>query len=351
MSKRKLFIRFLSRSKIGKKKYGFADNVENEKDIEGAYVTEARCSSSVESLSNGIANSNQPSSIAIIYQSEFDYISRCILDYPNIETGGQLFGYWTAEKTPVVLYAIGPGPNANHKSAFFNQDVDYLIRVGKPIVEHFGLQHIGEWHSHHQLGLAQPSSHDAHTMISTIRDKHLGQFLLCIGNCTNISSTLKAFNFTEVSPDYTKAHWCIKDIDSPFREKIDNELAPFLLHPRTIKANMENIYSIESQQNLPPEYKESYWFSIKENRQILKQIMDSLGGCSIQQDKDGYIYLTTVSDNIVDTIYFPEGFPQQAPRIKRRYSNNSISELNASWSYSGDIYNDFINFYNQTIDL
>lgn len=28
----------------------------------------------------------------IIYQSELDYISRCILDFKNIETGGQLFG-------------------------------------------------------------------------------------------------------------------------------------------------------------------------------------------------------------------------------------------------------------------
>ena len=37
-----------------------------------------------------------PASKAIIYRSEIDYISRCILDYPNIETGGQLFGYWTA---------------------------------------------------------------------------------------------------------------------------------------------------------------------------------------------------------------------------------------------------------------
>ena len=289
-----------------------------------------------------------PASIAVIYKSEFDYISRCILDCPNIETGGQLFGYWTAEGVPVVLYVIGPGPHANHQSAFFNQDVDYLTRVGRPIVELFGLQHIGEWHSHHQLGLAQPSAHDANTMLSTIRDKHLIQFLLCIGNC---SSTLNAFNFTEFCPNYVKAQWCIKDIDSPFREKIDNELAPFLVHPRTMQANMENVYSTESQHNLPPEYKESYWFSIKENRQILKQIMDSMGECSIQQDRDGYIYLTNVYGNIVDTVFFPEGFPQQAPRIKRKCSNNSISELNVPWSYSGDIYNDFFNFYNQTIGL
>ena len=29
---------------------------------------------------------------AIIYKSELEYISRCVLDYLNIETGGDLFG-------------------------------------------------------------------------------------------------------------------------------------------------------------------------------------------------------------------------------------------------------------------
>ena len=290
-------------------------------------------------------------SYAIIYKSEFDYISRCILDYPNIETGGQLFGFWTADGIPVVLYAIGPGPNANHKVAFFNQDVDYLTQIGRPIIEHFGLQHIGEWHSHHQLGLAQPSAHDANTMLSTIRDKHLVQFLLCIGNCTNTSSTLNAFNFTEFNSNYVKAQWCIKDIDSPFRERIDNELYPFLVHPRTAQANIENIYTVESQQNIPPEYKKAYWFSIKENRQILKRIMDSLKGCTIQQDNDGYIYMIRQSHDFVDQIFFPEFFPQQSPRFKRRYSDNTFHELNVPWIFNGDIYNDFINFYNQTIGL
>lgn len=58
--------------------------------------------------------SGSPSKIAYIYKSKLDFISRCILDYKNIETGGQLFGYWTADGSPVVVYAIGPGSQANH---------------------------------------------------------------------------------------------------------------------------------------------------------------------------------------------------------------------------------------------
>jgi len=196
--------------------------------------------------------------IAIIFKSEFDYISRCILDYKDIETGGQLFGYWTAENIPVVLYAIGPGPKANHQTAFFNQDIDYLMRVGKPLIEDFGLQHIGEWHSHHKLGLAQPSSHDAHTMSSTINEKHLRHFLLCIGNCTDHESTLNAFNFVENNSNYVKAYWCIKNIDSPFRKVVDDALHLFLAHPQCEKASHGYINSIESSlSEVEPEYRES----------------------------------------------------------------------------------------------
>ena len=90
--------------------------------------------------------------VAMIYRSELDYISRCILDSTTIETGGQLFGFWTSTGIPVVLYAIGPGPLANHQVTFFNQDVDYLLNVGTALLQRYGLQHIGEWHSHHQLG-------------------------------------------------------------------------------------------------------------------------------------------------------------------------------------------------------
>ncbi len=71
----------------------------------------------------------KPSKTAIIYRSELDFVSRCILDRTHIETGGQLFGFWTGKGIPVVLFAIGPGPRANHQVTFFNQDVQYLVSV------------------------------------------------------------------------------------------------------------------------------------------------------------------------------------------------------------------------------
>lgn len=177
----------------------------------------------------------------IIYQSELDYISRCILDYRNIETGGQLFGFYTSNGIPIVCYAIGPGRRANHQVTFFNQDKEYLVEIGERLLREYGLQHIGEWHSHHQLGLDHPSGHDIRTVQTTIDEKNLGQFLLCIGTCTDTTATIHAFNLKENSTGCESIRWSIKAVDSPYREKIDAELCNKLLHPMTMEPSLANM--------------------------------------------------------------------------------------------------------------
>lgn len=301
---------------------------------------------------------SRPSEIAIILHSEIDYISRCILDYKRIETGGQLFGHWTADGAPIVLYAIGPGPNANHQSAFFNQDIDYLETVGRFLYERYGLHHIGEWHSHHQLGLAHPSGHDASTMVDSIRDNHLGRFLLCIGNCTDVSSTLNAFNFTEdAGYDYVQAKWLVKESEGiPYRELIDRDLDRYLVHPHTERPCHGELSLVNNltNQNTQPEYAKSYWFNEKENRIIFKTIMDKLRDhsgkeCSIQMDENGFIHLTVHYDYCLIRIFFPERFPQSAPDITLIDNYSEETKFLGGWSYTGDIYDSFIHYYNQIL--
>lgn len=186
---------------------------------------------------------------AIIYRSEIDFVSRCILDCPNIETGGELFGFWTDGGIPVVLFAIGPGPNANHQTTFFNQDIAYLERVGRRLFSKYGLLHVGEWHSHHQLGLAQPSGHDAATMATSIANNHLGRFLMALGNCSSESSVLNAFEFVEgFGTDWRHVPWEIKEVASPFRAAVeaDEELAAILCNPRTPVARHGKLFAIDS---------------------------------------------------------------------------------------------------------
>ena len=169
----------------------------------------------------------------IAYQSELDYLSRCILDYPNIETGGQLFGFYAAKGTPVVCYAIGPGLRADHQTTFFYQDLHYLQTIGEILTREYGLQHIGEWHSHHQLGLDRPSGYDTQTMHHSIDGLHLGQFLLCIGTCNNQAAKVNAYTFYESDQLYYPTQWHIKAEPSPYRRTIDERLKELLVHPIT----------------------------------------------------------------------------------------------------------------------
>lgn len=292
----------------------------------------------------GTQNEN-PSMTAYIYKSEFDYISRCILDYKNIETGGQLFGFWTADGSPVVVYAIGPGRNANHQVAFFNQDMEYLVTVGKVLVHHYGLQHIGEWHSHHQLGLAQPSGHDASTMADTIREKRLSRFLLCIGNCSETESTLNPFNFTlSTGYSYVKAHWTIRNIDSPYRDTIDSELRNLLIQPTT----KTPCYKLNDSVNCT---NKGHWFESKSNRMTLKSIVDFLssypeqGQCSIQMDAENQIHITVKRNRREEYIFFPSKFPQEAPKISIHNDCGISSSFSYKWKYDGDIYDSFTKYY------
>ena len=178
----------------------------------------------------------------IVYQSELDYISRCILDYPNIETGGQLFGFYASKRTPVVCYSIGPGLNANHQTTFFNQDLNYLQTVGDILTQEFGLQHIGEWHSHHQLRLDYPSGYDMQTMHHSIDSLHLGQFLLCIGTTDGHTANINAFSFYENDSSYYSAKWHVKAAPSPYRQTIDERLKDLIIHPETSEPRLAGMH-------------------------------------------------------------------------------------------------------------
>ena len=71
---------------------------------------------------------NKLSHIAIINRCKLDFISHCILDYPNIETVGQLFVFWTSDGTPIVTYVIGLGTNVqHHQTRRYNQNLTQLF--------------------------------------------------------------------------------------------------------------------------------------------------------------------------------------------------------------------------------
>ena len=285
----------------------------------------------------------------IIFQSELDYLSRCILDRKTIETGGQLFGWWTSDGTPVVLYAIGPGPKANHQKTFFNQDVDYLVTVGRELKRRYGLHHIGEWHSHHQLGLAWPSVHDARTMNSTIREKDLGEFILCIGNCDASSAKVKAFLCDGIGCDQTP--WEVIRTDSPVRPGIDRDLAGILTHPETSAASLGG----DRDGNMRPAYAPGYWMLCEGSGQILNGILaflkernpDKVVRPSLNERGEVRIDIICSKDKR-EVITFPVGFPEKCPSYISIYKDLTTTPdyVDAIWdNSSGDILSSFKTFF------
>ena len=306
--------------------------------------------------SSGI-DENRPATIAVIYRSEMDYISRCIHDYPNIETGGQMFGFLREDGVAVVCYVIGPGRNANHQPTFFNQDTEYLQRVYNEISQRYGLRYIGEWHSHHQLGLAKPSGHDASTIVHGIQRSNFRHFLLCIGNCdNNYHSTLNAFTF-HINDQYHYFHapWKIIEMESPYRPIVDRELQHILCHPRYPNASYGSNY-ILSESGLPsmvtPNYGDNYWLNDKSNNLVLKQIIDYLSSYNgkeyqvkPQLDADKHVHLLVQRLNGTVQITFGEEFPEMAPMI---IPSVGISyNMNANWNYNGNIYEAFTRYYDE----
>ena len=280
----------------------------------------------------------KPADTVLVYQSELDYLSRCILDYPHIETGGQLFGYWTSAGVPVVLYAIGPGDKANHQPTFFNQDLDYLETAGGILVHEFGLQHIGEWHSHHQLSLAHPSGHDARTIYDNMLRHDLRWFLLCIGNCTNTASTINAFNFVENTPRYQESQWEVLPMDSPFRRLIDRRLKRVLRHPYTKTPVLVGMnYKSTVIHGLKQQYAEGYWMNDKSNNRVLKKMLDFVqtqhvdAECNVSLDENGFIHILVKDEEgaMMTDILFPMGFPERHPLIT--FKTKGLCASGLSW--------------------
>ena len=259
-----------------------------------------------------------PSSRALIYSSELDYIARCIQDCPNIETGGQLYGAWTASGAPRVIYAIGPGPRANHQVTFFNQDVEYLEAIGTKLKE-YGLQHIGEWHSHHRLGLPHPSGHDVQTMQNGIEQLNLSRFLLCIGSINERGIALNPFNFAR-DAQFVSSRWEVINSRNRLREVIDNDLGDTLCTPLSLRYTFAEDYFVPRSLSV---LNQSGWFSKIENRQAFKVIIDSLKDNSWIHEvtplisSEGIVTLKIVTRTFVEIITFPTDFPNSPFEIER----------------------------------
>lgn len=97
---------------------------------------------------------------AHIFESELRAMCFQASRFPDSETGGDLYGTWTFGNKPIVFLATGPGPNSFADTTRFFQDNEYIMENESFLYENYGIQYLGDWHSHHILGLHNPSGGD-----------------------------------------------------------------------------------------------------------------------------------------------------------------------------------------------
>lgn len=292
-----------------------------------------------------------------IYKSELEYISKCILDCPNIETGGNLFGFWTHSGNPIIQYVVGPGIKANHEITFFNQDNEHLVQIGKRLIKEHALQHIGEWHSHHKLGLAKPSGHDSLTIIKGMYSASMDKFLLIIGNCNDKVSSMNPFLYTTGS-QYSTTTWIVLEGESPIRKEFDIRHPELNYKPQTPVARVSNININSMNEVMSPPQEENTpqmpeWMEKKDNHTELKKIIDYLFRThSIVQPqiKDKTICINLQEKDSHLQISFPSEFPIKGPDIYMLECNKKILISDDTiWSNTNTIADDFINYYSRFV--
>ena len=156
-----------------------------------------------------------------MYSGEYQKLEKLVLGKTEIETGGDLFGLWVDESTVVLQVITGPGNNCKRTETSFFQDIEYLENTGNHLTRYEGLCNVGEWHSHHQLGLPQPSGGDQRTVWENLPKLGLPRFVLLIANITGnvgyLVVNLGAFLFVGGANDMVKVEIEKLDGPSPFR--------------------------------------------------------------------------------------------------------------------------------------
>jgi hypothetical protein len=287
---------------------------------------------------------------ALIHQGELDFISKCVLDYPSIETGGDLFGFWSKEGYPIIQYVIGPGKNTTRTSSSFYQDIPYLKECGAFLNGMFGLEHIGGWHSHHQLSLDHPSGGDVNTMRNALRDNNLPRFLVSICNIErNSKVSINGFLFIKnSSDDYIPCNWQVLEGVSPIRERIEKLNVNIFTNPSSKKAVIDtertepDVSSSRKREIEKPDLSEDSYWRKPEGMAFLKRFVEyfqsrrDVSDVEILQLPDKRITVTMQHDGHIYELRFPNDYPKGkieliSKNIDNRDSNNFPFKIKKMW--------------------
>jgi hypothetical protein len=282
-----------------------------------------------------------------MFASELERMAKWVSDFPDLETGGSLFGYWTNTGSPVIFLATGPGPHARHNIDSFFQDPEYMIDGQYEVWKYFAAQHIGEWHSHHTLGLAVPSQGDSSTMWNAIEETQWPRFLLGICNIKQLGPPREArvgfFLYNKESGTHQECETHVMRVRSPldgFRSRMpEGEPRPQTTAPARIRPN--RVHRPREGQSLRKLERETWYTEGQGQKRLMMEIQglqtleQKLGAQSASLPEGESIVLSlTMRDGRVASARLVEGFPARAPTfkldgrpIRRRWrSDNLVAE-------------------------
>ncbi len=271
----------------------------------------------------------------LIYEDEAQRIARFARAWPDRETGGDLFGHWTHSGAPVVSYIIGPGRGAQHNVTSFYQQVDWLHEAGVSLYDRHGLQHVGEWHSHHRLGLNEPSAGDVRTVRNGMKARNWDRFVLMIATLDPQpdSPVLQNYYLFSRGGDYRPLAVAALPGASPFRsgpqdpheealrDAVRPERKSWMLVPAPAPHRPHPDGTWRPGPHTPAsgaleEPCAGAWFTTETGKALVKQIFADLDrnriACSVRTTADGRgLTLTLPAARIV----LGPAFPQEPPTV------------------------------------
>ncbi|GHJ47574.1 hypothetical protein Cs7R123_49160 [Catellatospora sp. TT07R-123] len=266
----------------------------------------------------------------MVYESDLDDIANWVLDYPERETGGDLFGFWTHSGSPAVQLTLGPGPRARHDQAAFFQDVDYLGERGRALQRQHGLQHIGDWHSHHQMGLTQPSGGDAATVYRTLEANRFRRFLVCIANIRSGDDrtyrggrpvvTLRAYLFENGRREFPEGKFVVLPGESPMAASARTErILPRRRQP-SATWHVDRADRVAGQAGggasraVPTGWHTSSW-GTQFLRRFDELIRQDFASCKLVMTLDSRLQYQFAAGSLSGELTFPTDFPHGAVRL------------------------------------
>jgi hypothetical protein len=258
----------------------------------------------------------------IIYESELNLIAQHAAHYPDLETGGDLFGLWTHTGNPVIQYVLGAGPDAQRYETAFYQDRAFLETYGAAINAQHALQHLGEWHSHHHLAMRHPSGGDIQTVRNALHTYNLKRFVLCICNLeelVRVDGYLFSAQASAAHP-YHDCSWVVLPGVSPLRRVIDKSLN--LRGPRRTDAilwHVEPQTTLEASSGTKATLPAEAWLTTSTGKAcfqaLYKVIRQTCEDVRLFQQADQDIVLLCREGDQYLELTFPPDFPSAPYRV------------------------------------